>query len=94
MVDTNSSVKRGIRFVCDEYLPEGPPTAFALVTKELEQGNNAADEDGIRGGPSKHTLLSKLWSTILLMLLSVRQSTQHFTTFTTQSFIWLNLALK
>ena len=68
--------------------------AFASVTKELEQGNDAADEDGIRAGPSEHSLLSKLLSTIPLMVLSVSESAQYFITFTTQPFIWLNLALE
>ena len=68
--------------------------AFASVTKELEQGNNAADEDGIRAGPSEHSLLSKLLSTVPLMVLSVSESAQYFITFTTQSFLWLNLALE
>ena len=68
--------------------------AFASVTKELEQGNDDADEGGIRAGPSEHSLLSKLSSTILLMVLSVSESAQYLDTFTTQSFIWLNLALE
>ena len=68
--------------------------AFASVTKELEQGNDAADEGGIRARPSEHSLLFKSLSTTLLMVLSVSESSQYFTTFTTQSFIWLNLALE
>ena len=60
---------------------------YASVTKELEQGNNAADEDGIRAGPSEHSLLSKLLSTIPLMVLSVSELAQYFITFTTQSLI-------
>ena len=70
------------------------PQAFASVTKELEQGNDDADEGGIRAGPSEHSLLLEPWSTILLMVLSVSESAQYFTTFTTQSFIWLNFALE
>ena len=76
--------------ICRKVLPQ----AFALVTKELEQGNDAADEDGIRAGPSEHSVLRKFWSTILLMVLCVSESAQYFTTFTTQSFIWLNLVLE
>ena len=68
--------------------------AFASVTKELEQGNDAADEGVIRARPSEHSLLLKLLSTIPLMVLSVSESAQYFITFTTQPFIWLNLALE
>ena len=78
------------RYICRKVFPQ----AFASVTKELEQGNDAADEDGIRAGPSEHSLLSKLLSTIPLMVLSVSESAQYFITFTTQPFIWLNLALE
>ena len=94
MVYANSRAKRGTRFVREVYLPEGLSTGVASVTKELEQGNDAADEDGIRAGPSEHSLLSKLLSTIPLMVLSVSESAQYFITFTTQPFIWLNLALE
>ena len=76
--------------ICRKVLPQ----AFASVAKELEQGNNAADEDGIRAGPSEHSLLSKLLSTIPLIVLSVSESAQYFITFTTQSLISLNLALE
>ena len=68
--------------------------AFASVTKELEQGNDDADEGGIRAGPSEHSLLSKLWCTILLIVLTDSESAQYFITFNTQPFIWLNLALE
>ena len=44
------------RYICRKVFPQ----AFASVRKELEQGNDAADEDGIRAGPSEHSLLSKL----------------------------------
>ena len=47
--------------------------AFTSVTKELEQSNNATDEDGVRAGPSEHSLLSKFLSTIPLMVLSVSE---------------------
>ena len=76
--------------ICRKVLPQ----AFALVTKELEQSGDAADEDDIRAGPSEHSLLRKLSSTILLMVLSDSEFAQYFTTFTTQSFIWSNLALE
>ena len=76
--------------VCRKVLAK----VYASVTKELEQGNNAADEDGIRAGPSEHSLLSKLLSTIPLMVLSVSELAQYFITFTTQSLIQLNLALE
>ena len=78
------------RYICRKVFPQ----AFASVTKELEQGNDDADEGGIRAGPSEHSLLLKFWTTILLMVLSVSESAQYFTTFTTQSFIWLNFALE
>ena len=68
--------------------------AFASVTKELEQGNDDADEGGIRAGPSEHSLLSNLWCTILLIVLTDSESAQYFITFSTQPFIWLNLALE
>ena len=68
--------------------------AFASVTKELEQGNDDADEGEIRAGPSEHYLLSKLWCTILLIVLTDSESAQYFITFSTQPFIWLNLALE
>ena len=76
--------------ICRKFLVQ----AFASVTKELKQGNDAADEGGIRARPSEHSLLFKSLSTIFLMVLSVSESSQYFTTFTTQSFIWLNLALE